>query len=550
MQGGIRDFVNKGKKRRRTLETQTQSLNASLNRNSQAAPSRLISIINNANSALHKKPKLADESITRGENNQPTACDQGSMHGGQFTQRGTLRPSFTPQPTGVQLPNFQAPLNRHAPRSDVQGSSKQSSQSSDFFARSAELRAEAEAAWHATAGARKGATSRMQREKAQEEAGLPAKLAAEKERLAAEFKQKQDALRAKKEEEQRKRTEHNIRRKRSTGDGMWPQNEWDQYAFGGDYAAWRESKGPEFVVPGASAPKPACDTAGAGSGAEAAGAGGGGSRQAPTADAYHRRDFNFDDPDDCWGYCGGSGGSQQSYSDGNSGGNCPKGAEEESYGPWDQWDGSGEEEEEEASGGAREWAPGSSDYGPRGAEGRGGMDDHWAGHNGDNGDWFKSGEWEEFKRNWHKNSRQHHNQWYYTNENDNQNGTAGARGRGTAAQRKESRKICEISAAAAARRAIEAAQRPATDSDQAEEALREQIESAVRSAAEHAGHDVAVFAMALNIEVDMSQGVEYAKKMAKKGLLMTYHPDKLANAATREQWLGACVTQILNAKVK
>ena len=71
-----------------------------------------------------------------------------------------------------------------------------------------------------------------------------------------------------------------------------------------------------------------------------------------------------------------------------------------------------------------------------------------------------------------------------------------------------------------------------------------------RGAAEHAGHDVTAFALALQIQVDTSRGPDHAKKMAKKGLLMAFHPDKLGQAAARQQWLGTCVTQILNAKVK
>jgi hypothetical protein len=118
--------------------------------------------------------------------------------------------------------------------------------------------------------------------------------------------------------------------------------------------------------------------------------------------------------------------------------------------------------------------------------------------------------------------------------------------------------VCQESAARAAQKAVDTARNnaPSTDENSGEHdggnlgVLMLEIQTSVVSAAQYSGNDIAAFASALKIYVDHSKGQEYAKKMAKKGLLMTFHPDKLARAGVLEQYLGSCVTQLLLTSVK
>ena len=536
MQADIKALLNRGHKRSRVLKT--CEINNALNRNSHPGKARLISIINTANSNLHKKPKVADPTVNSSENKPANSDPLASMHGPSFTQPASTGPSFIPKTTQAPRTTFHAPPDHHASYANVQGAFNKdpsSSQRENIFSQSTARRAAAEATWRATAGTKRNATSRMQREHKQEQSDFPSKLAAEKERIAKELKQKEEELRAKRAKEEALRRQAQFR--------MFQEE--SAYAYAYAYA----TAGPDIPH------------------AQAAGSAGADSNRAqgPTADAYHRRDFNFDDPDDCWGFNGAGGHFQSEYcraeeNNGDTDGRDSFYYSDEEEASRSEGDTSNQEEDEEEDNGyfngwgSGPWANSNSNGGFSHGHARGGSDDHWAGHNGENGNWYRSGEWEEFKRNWHQRSREYHSEYYYTHENNPGNRYRGrnenTNGGKSAAPGVESGKICQVSAAHAAGKALEVAQRAASGSEVEEERLKEEIHSFVQRAAEHAGHDVTAFALALQIQVDTSRGPDHAKKMAKKGLLMAFHPDKLGQSAARQQWLGTCVTQILNAKVK
>lgn len=61
------------------------------------------------------------------------------------------------------------------------------------------------------------------------------------------------------------------------------------------------------------------------------------------------------------------------------------------------------------------------------------------------------------------------------------------------------------------------------------EECEETILAHIQEAASHCGFDVVAFAMALGLRVDKDMGKEAMKKRARKSIVLTFHPDKLAH---------------------
>jgi hypothetical protein len=490
------------------------------------------------------------------------------MQGHNFAHRAAGRQNTTPQTTRPQNSQYVTPTEQQTRRPDVR-EFKSANRLTGLFTSKAERSVQAEAAWKASEIARRSAATRIQKEKIQDKADREANLAEERQRIAKELADKHAALRQQElSRKQRLRTaainaqneqlkkEAAERKAGFVPDRMWSRENWQGVVFGDNYHAFKNSqekeadlglsweermqrafsegipREPEIIRKKSAKVNP---FEGYNKHFE----------HAKTKAKARKRDFNEADPDDCWGFTSGpsftqEGGNIWEWADAPpseypSGYGSPPPSSGYDYGLFEE--GADEEEYNSVSGGY------TTEYDD---------DDDEEGYG-----FFQGEEWENFKRSWGANSRQHHHEYYYTYENYYTNGGGGA-GTGAQRQRTASVPVCQESAARAAQKAVDTARNnaPSTDENSGGHdggnlgVLMLEIQTSVVSAAQYSGNDIAAFASALKIYVDHSKGQEYAKKMAKKGLLMTFHPDKLARAGVLEQYLGSCVTQLLLTSVK
>jgi len=598
MQSTIANVFVKAERRKAAVENEAKHLSNQTARNTKPAKSRLFSILKEGDINRNKRQKPNPPSKAPAAT-QPRATtnDRAPMQGHNFSHRAAGRPESTPQTTRSQPSQYVTQTEQQTRRPNVR-EIKRANRLTGLFSSTAERSVQAESAWKASESARRFATARIQKEKIQEQAERAAKLAEERERIAKEQVEKKAALQ---EEELSKRerrraaaiNERKEQRKEAAADRaagfvpdtMWPRENWQGVVFGNDYRAYKRSQQKE-ANEGLSyeerlerafneeRPKATKDPFGSFYRKFA-------KESRKNAQKHSKRNFDEDNPDDCWGR-----GSAPSYMQEDH-----SGWEWAESPPSDYPSGYGSPP---SSSGAYYDAEYSNEAfcGVDGARGEEGMeydddnngeytdsdDDDSSGH----GEWFFQGEeWENFKRSWHGHSRHHHHEYYYTPDDDSgtKTGTggsgwngagagAGAGARGTTRQTTVPLAVCQASAARAAQSAVKVARSGAAastvnDTSNRQEgsgqindenfdvnAKMEEIQTAVISAAGHSGNEITAFASALQIDIDHSKGQEHAKKMAKKGLLMTFHPDKLARAGVLEQYLGQCVTQLVNTSVK
>ncbi len=586
MQKGINSVFGKAKRRKAAIDNEAKHLFANQTvKNTQPAKSQLFSILKEADISRSKRQK-SDHLSKASTATKPraTANDQTPMQGHNFAHRPAGRPSTTPQPNRSHTPQYVTPTEQQTRRPDVR-EFKQANRLTGLFSSAAERSAQAEAAWKAAESTRRLNASRIQKEKIKEQAEREAKLAEERERIAKEQAEKQAALREQelsKRERQRVasikaqneqfRKAHADRKAGFVPDTMWPRENWQGVVFGDNYQAYKRSQQKEAneglnweermtraFNEGKPTSRPTLDKKKAKvdpfEGYKKH------FQQQKNAKKSSKRGFDEANPDDYWGYGSGPSFKEEDRSswewaespptDYASGYGNPAG---------DYYDQENEEDYE------------------RNTDQESDDDDHIRNRYSseedeeyDDGDdyegygFFQGEEWENFKRSWNGHSRQHHHEYYYSNFSNfgynGASGSGGGQGAGASGARQTANVvICQESAAREAQRAVEAARNnpplPTTqeentnNTNNAVEVRKQEIQTAVISAAQHSGNDIAAFASALKIHVDHSKGQEHAKKMAKKGLLMTFHPDKLARAGVLEQYLGQCVTQLILTSVK
>jgi hypothetical protein len=578
MQSNIADVFGKVKRRKAAVENEATHLFPNQTaRNSKPAKSRLFSILKEADIDKKKRQKPNPPSNAPAAT-QPRATtnDRAPMEGHNFAHRSAGRPKPISQNTRSQPSQYITQNEQQSRRPDVRDF-KRANRLAGLFSSTAERSVQAEAAWKASESARRFATARLKKGNIQEKTERAAKLAEERERVSKEQAEKKAVLREEElsRKERRRVAAINAQNEqfrkaaaeREAGfvpDSMWPRENWQGVVFGDNYRAYKRSQQKEAnqglnwderlerafdedtpkatIHPLEEFLKKYAD-------------------KNKTARKESRRNFDENDPDDCWGY-----------------GSAPRSMQEDCSG-W-EW---AESPPSDYSSGYGSPSPSSSratydwneetfrgNDGARGEDGMGYDDDDDDDSNGYG--YFQGAEWENFKRCWHEHSRHHHHD-YYTHAGDAGTGDAGGSGRGGAgvgARRQTTVPlgVCQQSAARAAQRAVDAARNGAStivqDTNNRQEGngqsndenfadintRMEEIKTAVSLVAQHSGNDMIAFASALKIHIDYSHGQEHARKMAKKGLLMTLHPDKLARAGALEQYLGQCVTQLINTSVK
>ena len=242
-------------------------------------------------------------------------------------------------------------------------------------------------------------------------------------------------------------------------------------------------------------------------------------------DQQQKRAFNGEDPDDCWGrgHARGEGDNQTERDDGNDG------REHENFDHFDAWDhfeggGGGysstdDDGDDNGEGGEFDWDEFFSQYARQGTE---------------------SSDQQQHSSNAGSNHHHHHN--------NNTNGTNNQQTGAPPPQQQSAHYVCSAAATEAALSAVEASTRAGVAATE-EEAVREEVHAAVLEVARHCGYAVIAFATAFKIHVSNTGGAVAAKRKARRGLLMTLHPDKLQHLSSRQQYLGTCVMQVLNSAV-
>ncbi|KAL4521545.1 hypothetical protein Ndes2437B_g07877 [Nannochloris sp. 'desiccata'] len=573
MQSNIDNVFGKAKRRKAAVENEAKHLFNQTARNIKPARSRLFSILKEANVNKKKRQKPGSPSkASAATQPRATANDRAPMQGHNFAHCAAGRPKSTPQTTRSQPSQYVTQTEQQTRRPDVR-EFKRANRLTGLFSSTAERGVQAEAAWKASESARRFATARIQKEKIREQTERAAKLAEERERVAKELAEKKAALREEElsRGERRRAAAINAQNEqfrkaaaeREAGfvpDTMWPRENWQGVVFGDNYRAYKRSQQKEAneglnwderMKRAFNEDRPKVRTDPLEDFMRKC------AKERKKARKQSKRTFNEENPDDCWGFKSAPYSTQEDRSDWEWAESPPSG--------YSSGYGSPPPPPPSSSGAYYDTQDGDDPFlnGDDGESGEEGMGDDCDDSDGYEYGFFQGEEWDNFKRSWHGHSRDHHHDYYYSHHDDTSGGRgagAGA-GAGTARQATVPVAVCQESAARAAQRAVEAARNGAPTSVQGTSngqnnenfdinARMEEIQTAVISAARHSGNDIAAFASALKIHIDYSKGQEHAKKMAKKGLLMTFHPDKLARAGVLEQYLGQCVTQLILTSVK
>jgi len=392
-----------------------------------------------------------------------------------------------------------------------------------MFANASNQSEAARQAWQAAHETRRAATARMYKNYCDASRDMAKNLANEKERIAKATAEKNAARKLKAAKDAAASWARLQSCPSMKNDCMWPKNEWE--ASFDDFSSSKEStKTPwERDEPSLNDGFPFAFSPSLNS-----------HRDHMREESAYYRDFDGADPDDYWGHGGDDfGGARSSFRYYNNNSEQSHSCGSDNPRPWSCC-GSNDCDDEESSENRNTWRShvNADDVGSDEEDGM---------YDGPEFEFFTS---EKFKSSWHQHSRAHHSNFYYT--------TGSERGRGYESYGNdppvEGVGVSSWQAAKeAGDRALKAARTPAFTETE-EKDLQSEVVKQIDAAANFSGNNIIVFAAALGVTVEGSEGSnQAARRSAWRQLIMVFHPDKLQSEGGRGLLLGEKVIQCLNS---